>query len=296
MTGSYRSSMLEGPRVTTDPAERDVSAVIDISKPSVARVYDLCLGGKDNYESDRVIFRQIMEIIPEISAWAKENRRWLQRAVRWMAQEQQIDQFLDLGAGLPVAQNTHQIAQDVNAKARVVYVDNDPSVIAHGRALLMDNEWTDFAAADFTRPGEVLDEPAVKEMLDFSRPVGLIQALVLHHVSDLDELLAHQAEYLDKLPSGSCVAISHASNPRDGSEAAELATTFEDKLREHFPTLTFRTPAEVTSLFGDFELVDPGLVRLFDWHGPGVEVDDNPADDYRDAASRFLICGVARKA
>jgi SAM-dependent methyltransferase len=282
--------------VTTGSADGDLSAVIDVSKPSVARVYDLCLGGKDNYESDRVVFRQIMEIIPEISEWAKENRRWLQRAVRWMAQDQRIDQFLDLGAGLPVAENTHQIAQSVTASARVVYVDNDPSVIAHGRALLMDNEWTDFAAADFTKPAEVLADPAVKEMLDFSRPVGLIQALVLHHVSDLDELLAQQAEYLDKLPSGSCVAISHAGNPRDGSEAAALATTFEDKFKQHFPALRFRTPAEVTSLFGDFELVDPGLVRLFDWHGPGVEVDDNPADDYRQAASQFLVCGVARKA
>jgi SAM-dependent methyltransferase len=287
--------ILEGPRVTTDPAEHDLSGVIDVTKPSVARVYDAALGGKDNYESDRVIFRQIMEILPEISEWAKENRRWVQRAVRWMAGEGRIDQFLDLGAGLPTAQNTHQIAQGINPMAKVVYVDNDPSVIAHGRALLMDNERTDFAAADFTRPDEVLSDPAVKEMLDFDRPVGLIQALVLHHIRDLDALLGYQAEYLDKLPSGSFVAISNACNPRDGGEAAVLAAAFEDKFRPHFPSLTFRTRAELTSLFGGFDLVDPGLVRLFDWHGPGVEVDDNPADDYRDAASQFLVCGVARK-
>jgi trans-aconitate methyltransferase len=295
MIGHYGPSIQEGPRVTKDPAEPDVAGVIDVSKPSVARVYDLALGGKDNYESDRVVYRQIMEILPEVPEWAKENRRWLQRAVRWMAEEQQIDQYLDLGAGLPTAQNTHQIAQGVSPAAKVVYVDNDPSVIAHGRALLMDNERTDFAAADFTKPDEVLSAPAVQETLDFGRPVGLIQALVLHHVSDLDEILAHQAEYLDKLPSGSCVAISHACNPRDGSEAAVLAATFEEKFQPHFPSLRFRTPAEVTSLFGDFELVDPGLVRLFDWHGPGVELDDNPAGHYRDAASQFLICGVARK-
>jgi hypothetical protein len=281
--------------VTTDPAEGDVSGVIDVSKPSVARVYDLALGGKDNYESDRVIYRQIMEILPEVPEWAKENRRWLQRAVQWMTREQRIDQYLDLGAGLPTVQNTHQIAQGVDPTAKVVYVDNDPSVIAHGRALLMDNERTDFAAADFTRPDEVLTDPAVKAMLDFNRPVGLIQALVLHHISDLDEVLGYQAEYLAKLPSGSCVAISHACNPRDGSEAAALAATFEDKFQPHFPSLRFRTPAEIATLFGDFELVDPGLVRLFDWHGPGVELDDNPADNYRDAASQFLVCGVARK-
>jgi SAM-dependent methyltransferase len=256
LIGRYRPLILEGPRVTTDPAERDVATVIDVTKPSVARVYDLALGGKDNYESDRVIYRQIMEILPEIPEWAKENRRWLQRAVQWMTSEQRIDQYLDLGAGLPTAQNTHQIAQSVNPTAKVVYVDNDPSVIAHGRALLMDNERTDFAAADFTRPGEVLSDPAVKEMLDFSRPVGLIQALVLHHISDLDEVLEYQAEYLAKLPSGSCVAISHACNPRDGSEAAALAATFEEKFQPHFPSLRFRTPAEVATLFGDFELAD----------------------------------------
>ncbi|WP_157979934.1 SAM-dependent methyltransferase [Kribbella monticola] len=281
--------------MTTNPADRDVSAHIDVTKPSVARVYDLALGGKDNYESDRVVYRQIMEILPEVPEWAQENRRWLQRAVRWMARDQRIDQYLDLGAGLPTVQNTHQIAQGEIPSAKVVYVDNDPSVIAHGQALLMDNERTDFAAADFTRPDEVLTDPAVKEMLDFSRPVGLIQALVLHHISDLDEVVAHQAEYLDRLPSGSCVAISHACNPRDGSEAATLAATFEEKFEPHFPSLRFRTPAEITTLFGDLELVDPGLVRLFDWHGPGIEVDDTPADHYRDAASQFLLCGVARK-
>ncbi|WP_185443595.1 SAM-dependent methyltransferase [Kribbella qitaiheensis] len=281
--------------MTTVPAEGDASHVIDVSKPSVARVYDLALGGKDNYESDRVIYRQIMEILPEVPEWAKENRRWLQRAVQWMSREQRIDQYLDLGAGLPTVQNTHQIAQGVNPMAKVVYVDNDPSVIAHGRALLMDNERTDFAAADFTRPDEVLSDPAVKETLDFNRPVGLIQALVLHHIGDLDEVLANQAEYLAKLPSGSCVAISHACNPRDGSEAATLAAVFEDKFRPHFPSLRFRSPAEVTSMFGDFELAEPGLVRLFDWYEPGAQPEESPAENYRAAASQFLICGVARK-
>jgi hypothetical protein len=280
----------------THPASGDTSGgvppVIDVNKPSVARVYDMLLGGKDNYESDRVIYRQIMELIPELPVWAKENRRWLQRAVSWLSREQRIDQFLDLGAGLPSAQNTHQIAQGINPTARVVYVDNDPSVIVHGRALLMDN-----APADFTHPADVLADPAVAQGLDFTRPVGLIQALVLHHISDLDEALAIQADYLDKLPSGSFVAISHACNPRNGSEAADLATAFEDKFHANFPDLRFRTPAEITSLFGGLELIDPGLVRLFDWYPPGTEdgADDSPADDYRAGASQFLVCGVARK-
>ncbi|MDX6239064.1 MAG: hypothetical protein QOG10_3879 [Kribbellaceae bacterium] len=284
----------------TDPASGDTSPIppaIDMHKPSVARVYDMLLGGKDNYESDRVIYRQIMELIPELPVWAKENRLWLQRAVSWLTREQRIDQFLDLGAGLPTAQNTHQVAQGINPTARVVYVDNDPSVISHGRALLMDNEYTDFAPADFTQPAKVLADPAVAKGLDFTRPIGMIQALVLHHISDLDETMAIQATYFDKLPSGSFVAISHACNPRDGSEAAQLATAFEDKFRQNFPSLRFRTPVEITSLFGGLDLVEPGLVRLFDWFPPGTEADqdDSPVDDYRAGASQFLVCGVARK-
>jgi len=283
------------------PASGDTSGavppVIDVNKPSVARVYDMLLGGKDNYESDRVIYRQIMEFSPELPVLALENRRWLQRMVSWLSREQRIDQFLDLGAGLPTAPNTHQVAQGINPTARVVYVDNDPSVIAHGRALLMDNEHTDFAPADFTRPAEVLAASAVAEGLDLTRPIGVIQALILHHISDLDALLAIQAAYLDRLPSGSFVAISHVCNPRDGSEAAQLATAFEDKLHESFPSLRFRTPVEITSLFGGLDLVDPGLVRLFDWFPPGTEDgrDDSPADDYRAGPSQFVVCGVARK-
>jgi hypothetical protein len=160
----------------------------------------------------------------------------------------------------------------------------------------MDNEHTDFAPADFTRPEQVFADAAT-EGLDFTRPIGLIQALVLHHVPDLDKTLAIQAEYLDKLSSGSFVAISHACNPRDGSEAADLATAFEDKFHANFPDLRFRTFAEITSLFGGFEVMDPGVVRLFDWYSPGHDeiLDNNPADDYRDGASQFLVCGVARK-
>jgi trans-aconitate methyltransferase len=282
---------------STGDIDDAVRAVSDTSKPSVARVYDVALGGKDNYESDRVVYRQLMAMLPEVSEWAKENRRFLQRAVSWLVREQRIDQLLDLGAGLPTAENTHQIAQRIRPTARVTYVDNDPSVIAHGRALLADNDYTDFAPADFTDPDAVLCAPAVTANLDFARPVGLIQALMLHHISDLDEVLAIQAAYLDRLASGSAVVISHACNPRDGSEAAQLADAIEEKFRDKFPSLRFRTPAEITSLFGGLDLVGPGLVRLFDWYPPSDEggADDTLADDYPAASSQFLYCGIARK-
>jgi SAM-dependent methyltransferase len=280
-----------------DPASQDpvVAPGVDAGRPSVARVYDAFLGGKDNFESDRAVVRQILEIAPELPEWTRENRRWLGRVVEWLTREARLTQFLDLGSGLPTAQNTHQLAQQVNPAAKVVYVDNDPAVIAHGRALLVDNDNTFFVPADFTAADKLLADPIVLDNLDLDRPIGMIQALVLHHLEDYEQTRELVRRYVDALPAGSYLAISHACNPRDGSEAATLAATFEEKFQPHFPSLRFRTPAEVATLFGDFELVDPGLVSLFDWHGPGIEVDDTPADHYRDAASRFLICGVARK-
>jgi hypothetical protein len=201
-----------------------------------------------------------------------------------------------LGSGLPTAQNIHEIAQGLNSAAKVVYVDNDPTVIRHGQALLLENDRTDFAAADFTKPAEVLANPAVTGLLDLDRPAALIQALMLHHIADLDRARAIAAAYVDALPSGSYVAISHVCNPRDGSETAWFTDELEARLQQSFPTLRFRTPAEIESLFGDLELLGPGVVRLFGWWPPGGEHDyEDPAAGLRPAASQILYCGLARK-
>ncbi|MEV6287698.1 SAM-dependent methyltransferase [Kribbella sp. NPDC051770] len=266
--------------------------LVDASRPSDARVYDLLLGGKDHFEADRELGRQLLEVVPDLPLWARENRRWLRRVVRWLAGEQQVGQFVDLGAGLPTEENLHQVAQAVRPRAKVVYVDIDPSVIAHGRALLVDNDYTAFVAADLTRPRQVLVDEAVVVGLDDSRPIALIEALVLHHVPDLDDARKIQAEYLDHLPSGSYVAISHACNPRDGSPAAELADAFEERLGPSFPDLRFRTPAEILTLFGDLEVLSPGLFRVSDWNPPGAPDPDAPEID---ADGNFLYCAVARK-
>ena len=284
-----------------NPANADSTSdaefrIIDTSKPSVARMYDLFLGGKDNYESDREPAAKVLEFAPEIPDWARGNRRWLGQVVSWLTREARIDQFVDLGSGLPTAQNIHEIAQGLNSAAKVVYVDNDPTVIRHGQALLLENDRTDFAAADFTKPAEVLANPAVTGLLDLDRPVGLIQALMLHHIADLDRARAIAAAYVDALPSGSYVAISHVCNPRDGSETARFSDELEARFQEHFPTLRFRTPAEIESLFGDLALLSPGVVRLFGWWPPGGEDDyENPAAGLRPAASQILYCGLARK-
>jgi hypothetical protein len=270
--------------------------VIDTSKPSVARMYDLFLGGKDNYESDREPAAKVLGFAPELPDWARGNRRWLGQVVTWLTRQARIDQFLELGSGLPTAQNIHEIAQGLNSAAKVVYVDNDPTVIRHGQALLLENDRTDFAAADFTKPAEVLANPAVTGLLDLDRPAALIQALMLHHIADLDRARAIAAAYVDALPSGSYVAISHVCNPRDGSETARFTDELEARLQQSFPTLRFRTPAEIESLFGDLELLGPGVVRLFGWWPPGGKDDyEDPAAGLRPAASQILYCGLARK-
>ena len=267
---------------------------IDTTRPSVARVYDYFLGGKDNYESDRELYRQIMKLAPEAPEWARENRRWLGRVIGWLADEAGVARFVDAGSGLPTAQNTHQIAQSHNAAASVVYIDNDPAVIAHGRALLLDNDRTQFTAADLTRPEDVLADPAVASILAAGQPVALVMALMLHYVEDLDQTREIARQYVDALPSGSYLAISHACNPRDGGAVDQLATELGEKVKPAFPTLTFRTVEEIGSLFDGLELLDPGVVRLVEWHPPGA---DTPADGQAPSGARDVVyAGVARKA
>jgi hypothetical protein len=151
------------------------STGIDITKASVARVYDCGLGGKDNYAVDREVFAQVNQVAPQMARLARENRAWLVRVTRFLAASARIDQFLDCGAGLPTAENTHQAAQRMNPEARVAYVDNDPVVQAHGRALLEDNDLTRLIDADLTEPDRVLDHPAIARYFDFDRPIALIQ-------------------------------------------------------------------------------------------------------------------------
>ena len=264
---------------------------IDTTRPSVARVYDYFLGGKDNYEPDRELYRQIMKIAPEAPEWARANRRWLKDVVTWLAEERGIRRFIDAGSGLPTAENTHQIAQRANLSCSVVYVDNDPSVVAHGRALLLDNDRTQFVAADLTKPDEVLADPAIVDLLAPGEPVALVMALMLHHIADYEQTLEISRQYVDALPPGSYLAITHACNPGDGGAVDVLVTELAEKIKPAFPTLAFRTVEQISSLFGDMEILEPGVVRLVDWHVPGGRIDEEPEPGVRDA----IYGGVGRK-
>ncbi|MQY25272.1 hypothetical protein NRB56_08280 [Nocardia sp. RB56] len=234
---------------------------IDPRIPSPARVYDHLLGGFANFEVDRRIAAKMIEVIPEVPRTARANRAFLQRAVRYLA-EAGIDQYLDLGSGIPTAGNVHEIAQRVDPAARVVYVDIDPVAVTMSRRLLTGNPNATAVHGDFTDLPAVLAHPQVTGLLDFSRPIAVLLVSVLHFV--YDDAVAERlfARLHEALAPGSHVALSHLTRegPAEQLERMRAVTTEVtgrgDKLRTH---------AEISTLLGDFEPVEPGLVHLARW-------------------------------
>lgn len=265
------------------------AARIDVNRPSEARLYDLFLGGKNNFEADRRLYQALLRIAPEAPRLASENRRWLAEAVGLMIRDGGIDQFLDLGSGLPTAENTHEVALRSDPAARVVYVDNDLTAISHGQALLADDEHAYFADADLTDPAAVFRHPVVAGALDLDRPVGIILGLVLHLITDTDQVRRIVAGYLDAVPSGSWLAVTHPLNPRDGSRLADFSTSLEDKLKDAFPDLRFRTAAEIDGILTGLDVVEPGLVDLATWW-PADKQNLGPG-----GTALLLLVAVARK-
>jgi S-adenosyl methyltransferase len=267
---------------------RQVLPDLDLQRPSEARLYDLLLGGKNSYEVDRRLFHDVLKIAPEAPDLARENRRWLGDAIRWMISDD-VHQFLDLGCGLPATPNTHEVALKADPRAKVVYVDNDLTAISHGQALLADDHSTFFAGADLTDPDSVLEHPAVTEALDLNRPVGILLGLVLHTIPDTKQVRRLVSDYLAAVPPGSYLAITHPVNSRDGSRLGEFATSVEEKLQESFPALTFRAPVELAQIVAGLELIEPGLVDLTGWWPPD-EQKLSPT-----GAAQLLYVALARK-
>lgn len=255
------------------PKSERVPVGVDPTKASIARVYDAFLNGKDNYEIDREVLRGVQQKAPEAQDLATENRGFLIRACRFLASQTGISQFLDCGSGLPTAENVHQVVQRINPEARVVYIDNDPVVLAHGRALLEENEQTHFAAADIFNPEEILENEVVRKHIDFSQPLVFLQLGTMHHfVGPQDGPSQIMQQYIDALPSGSYVAMSHFLDPEN--EHTEVARKMEEVFK-HSPmgSGSFRTQAELEKLLPGLELVPPGLVRCADWwpDGPALK-------------------------
>ncbi|CAJ63348.1 MULTISPECIES: SAM-dependent methyltransferase [Frankia] len=256
---------------------------IDVSTPSIARVYDAILGGKDNFPADRVVADQFMQFVPGGREAAQYNRALLNRGVRYLA-EQGVRQFIDLGSGLPTVSNTHQAAQSVAPDARVVYVDNDPIVLAHGRALLAENRNTTVITADFRHSQKVLAHPDLRALIDLDQPVGLILFGVVHHINDDEDPAGVIRHYRDALAAGSYLFLTHFV--AHGEQTTEL----EKMLLADLGTGRFRTLAEIGEYFDGLDLVEPGLVYNPLWRP------QEPVPEPLTLTEKLVAGGLARKA
>ncbi|WP_188186702.1 SAM-dependent methyltransferase [Nonomuraea sp. SYSU D8015] len=261
---------------------------VDPHIPNAARMYDYFLGGKDNFKADRDLGDMVLSVLPEVRDGTRENRAMIGRLVRYLC-EQGITQFLDLGSGLPAQENVHEVALRHAPEARVVYVDNDPVVAVHGRALLADPDRVAMVLADMRRPEEVLSDPEVRGLLDFDRPVAVLMMFVLHLVPEEDDPQRFVAAYRDALAPGSYLAISHVTN----DVATERVMQVSDFYRKANAAFTPRSGGEIGAFFGDFELIPPGLVNGPGPHGWPFDP-DHPLPIDEDFA-RMAYAGVGRK-
>jgi len=245
---------------------------IDTSVPNVARIYDYILGGKDNFAADRKAAQQLLAALPDIAGVVRDNREFIGRVVRFLAGEAGIRQFLDLGAGLPTQDCVHEMAHAIAPDARVVYVDNDPVACLHGQALLGPGDRVGFVLGDLRRPAEILRHPEVLARLDFSQPVGVLAACVLHFVPDEDKPHQIIAGYRDHLAPGSFLAITHgitAATPEDDPDGAVESVT--SVYRNASAQIQVRPVREIERFFSGFEIVEPGVVWIGRWRpDPGT--------------------------
>ncbi|GGU37951.1 hypothetical protein GCM10010178_32890 [Lentzea flava] len=245
-----------------------VPSTVDVTRPSVARMYDYYLGGSHNFEADRAAAKQVEQIFPGIAQSAQANRSFLRRVVRHLVSSG-VDQFLDLGSGIPTVGNVHEIAQHDNPSARVVYVDYEPVAVSHSNALLADNPNATAVLADLRATSTVL--AAAREVLDFSRPIGVLIIAALHFVPDSDDPYGVVAEYMADLPSGSYLAITHATwdnlTEEEAAEARKVAQIYSNSDNK----LAIRTYAEVTRFFDGLELLEPGIVTVDEWRPDSYE-------------------------
>ncbi|MBC2865391.1 SAM-dependent methyltransferase [Streptomyces mexicanus] len=256
---------------------------IDTSRPHPARMYDYFLGGKDHYEVDQAAAEKFMAMAPEVREGVRANRRFLHRAVRHVVAEGGVRQILDVGTGLPTEPTVHQVAQAVAPRTRVAYVDNDPIVSTHSMALLDGADGTSVVLADLRDPQGILAHPEVRRVIDFEEPVALLLVAVVHFLADADDPDGIVATLRDALPEGSYLVLSHATGDLHEDRREDAAAVYNSASA----TMNLRSHERVSDFFGDFALVDPGLVRVTHWR---------PEEPVRPNAPAIGIYGgVARK-
>jgi hypothetical protein len=258
---------------------------IDIRTPNMARMYNYALGGKDNFAADREAVQNLFKLAPENAYVPRANRQFLGKAARFAA-EQGITQFIDLGAGLPSQGSTHEVARLVQPDARVVYVDSDPVVLAHARALLAGNDaGLAVIAEDIRETGRILDHPYTKRLIDFSKPVAVLFVAVLHGIPDADDPAGIVADFVRPMSPGSYVILSHLT--REG-HPAEIVAAKEAVWAKSATPMAYRSRDEILRLFTGLDLVEPGLTTVTRWR-------EEPTDAQLDAAGSWTLAGVGRK-
>lgn len=255
----------------------------ETDRPCVARLYDFLLGGHHNYAADRELARRVLEVEPNARNIALENRAFLGRTVRYLT-EAGIGQFIDLGSGIPAQENTHEIAHRRNPEARVVYVDNDRTAVAHSRHVLGGDPLVSAINTDLRDPAAVLAHPEVRRLISFDQPVGLLMVAVLHFVPDADDPGGLVSQFAASLAPGSYLAISHATPESAPATVARVADLYN---KNATTTAHPRTRAAILEFFTGFDLVDPGLVFMPLWRHDGRV----PPDPGR----AWLYAGVGRK-
>jgi hypothetical protein len=260
---------------------------IDTTKPSAARVYDLYLGGTHNYPIDRAFVEQAVRICPFVPDLARHNRDFLRRAVRF-ALESGIRQFVDIGSGVPTVGNVHEVAQEIAPETHVVYVDNDSEAVVTAQEMLKDSPVATAIAADLRQPNTILEHPQTVRLIDFDKPIGLLMVAVFHFVSPSDDPPALMRAYVDRLASGSVVALSHITVDDATPIAREQLRNLEREYGSTSNPAYLRTRDEVGQLLDGLDLVEPGIVYAADWRS--VE----PVDPHHPARPCFYAA-VARK-
>ncbi|HSZ44713.1 MAG TPA: SAM-dependent methyltransferase [Streptosporangiaceae bacterium] len=273
----------ETPWPTTEAAEKADPRTFDSSVAHIARVYNYWLGGKDNYAADRAAGDRTIAEFPGIVTSARANRAFLRRAVRFLVTEAGVRQFLDIGTGIPTSGNTHEVAQSLAPQSRIVYVDNDPVVLAHARALLTSTPEgaTDYLDANLKDPAPILARAV--QTLDFSRPVAIMLFAVLQLLKEDDDPYQVVADLLAAVPSGSYLALSHPTSDVQQDQVTAMVTQLNHLVAEK---VTTRDRDQVARFFTGLELAEPGLVNVSQWRPDADTPTDGPA---------ALWVGVARK-
>ena len=268
---------------TQAPDPTNLPAEINPEVPSIARVYDYFLGGKDNFPADRAAAAAVERVFPQGKQLGRESRMLLRRATRELVRAG-VRQFLDIGSGLPTAGNVHEIAHEIDPEVRVVYIDNDPVVLAHGRALLADEVTTTVVQADLRHPDGIFDNPEVRALLDFDQPVAVFLASILHHFDDSDDPWALSRKIRDRISSGSYMLITHFYDSGDPVCREVEQALLEGGLGSGW----FRTKEQIERFFEGMDVLEPGVVAANEWR-PDAET---PTDS---TTHHLLAGGLARK-